>query len=399
MKSLRYLYRIGCGPSSSHTIGPYRIAKYFKKYWPEATSFEVTLYESFAWTGKGHLTDVAIENVLKPTPTKIIFDYKTQVEHPNTCKFKAFFKDGHTEEMFATSPGGGSILINGERQDTEDEVYKEKNFAEIKKYCEKNKCGLEDYVHHYEGDEIFEYLKEAYGVMMDSVKRGLETEGFLPGKLHVERKAHKLLKPIHEEESAVSKSYRTLLSYAFAVGEENASGGLIVTAPTCGAAATLPAVLSYYQQKYHATEDKILKALAVAGVVGNVIKQNASISGAEAGCQAEIGSACSMAAAAYCYLKGGNLDQIECAAEIAMEHSLGSTCDPVEGYVQIPCIERNAIAADRAVTAARLAEYIAGSQHVSFDKIVDTMYQTGKDLKKAYRETAKGGLAKEMKKK
>lgn len=399
MKSLRYLYRIGYGPSSSHTIGPYRIAKYFKKYWSNATRFEVTLFGSLAWTGKGHLTDATIQKVLDPIPTEIIFDYKTQVEHPNTVKFVAFFDEGHSEEMFATSPGGGSILINGERQDAETEIYPEKNFSKILEICKEKQWDLVDYVRFYEGEEIFVYLKEAYQVMMDSVQRGLNTVGFLPGKLHVERKANKLSKPIREEESAVSKAYRTLLSYAFAVGEENASGGMIVTAPTCGAAATLPAVLSYYQQKYHSDDQKILNALAVAGVIGNVIKQNASISGAEAGCQAEIGSACSMAAAAYCYLKGGNLEQIECAAEIAMEHSLGSTCDPVDGYVQIPCIERNAIAADRAVTAARLAEYIAGSQHVSFDKIVETMYKTGKDLKKAYKETAQGGLAKEMKRK
>ena len=291
--------------------------------------------------------------------------------------------------------GGGAIKIEGEPEETEVDIYPEKNFAEISAICKKNGWSLVDYVRHYEGDEIFEYLKEVNRVMKAAISRGLGTDGLLPGKLKLKRRANEFLISKYEDESEVGKAYRTVMAYAFAVAEENACGGVIVTAPTCGSAATLPAVLKFYEDQYKRTLKDTIGALAVAGVIGNVIKSNGSISGAEAGCQAEIGSACSMAAAAYAYLKKLNIDQIECAAEVAMEHSLGSTCDPVLGYVQIPCIERNVVAANRAITAVRLAEYATDTHTVSFDTIIATMVETGKDLSDKYRETAEGGLAKD----
>lgn len=397
MKSLRYLYRIGHGPSSSHSIGPYRAAKYFRKRYPEAISYEVVLYGSLALTGRGHLTDKTIMETLSPVHTSIVFDYKTQVPHPNTMDFTMFFEDGKSITKRVFSVGGGAIRIDGELEEAEEEVYPEKNFAEISELCKKNNWSLVDYVRHYEGDEIFEYLKKVYHQMMTTINNGLKATGELPGKLHVKRRAYEFLTSKFENESSVGRAYRTVMAYAFATGEENAAGGMVVTAPTCGSAATMPALLKYYQKTYDVPESMVIEALAVGGVFGNVIKQNGSISGAEAGCQAEIGSACSMTAAAYAYLKRLSLDGIECAAEVAMEHSLGSTCDPVGGYVQIPCIERNVLAATRAETAVRLAEYAADTRSISFDTIVQTMIETGRDLKKAYRETSKGGLAKEIK--
>ena len=397
MKSLRYLYRIGHGPSSSHSIGPYRAAKYFRKNYPNAISYDVTLYGSLALTGRGHLTDKTIKETLKPIDCKIVFDYKTPVPHPNTMDFTLYFEDGSSITKRVFSVGGGAIKIEGEVEEAEEEVYPEKNFAEISALCREKGWSLVDYVRHYEGDEIFDYLAKVYKQMMETINKGLSATGELPGTLHVKRRAYEFLTSIYENESAVGRAYRSIMAFAFATGEENAAGGMVVTAPTCGSAATMPALLKYYQKVYEVPQKKVIESLAVGGVFGNVIKQNGSISGAEAGCQAEIGSACSMTAAAYAYLKGLPLDGIECAAEVAMEHSLGSTCDPVGGYVQIPCIERNVLAATRAETAVRLAEYAADTRSISFDTIVQTMIETGRDLKKAYRETSKGGLAKEIK--
>jgi len=396
MKSLRYLYRIGYGPSSSHSIAPYRAAKYLRKNYPDVVKYEVCLYGSLALTGRGHLTDTTILNTLAPIPAEVIFDIKTKCEHPNTMKFVMYFKDGHVEEKTIISIGGGAIRIDNELEEAEPEVYPEANFSEITKICGENGWDLVDYVRHYEGEEIFKYLGKVYDQMMKTVDAGLEARGELPGKLHVQRRAYKFLKA-REGESVFARSHRLMLAYAFATGEENASGHMVVTAPTCGAAATLPALIKYNVVEYNASRERMINTLAVAGVIGNVIKQNGSISGAVAGCQAEIGSACSMAAAALAYLKDLDIHGIECAAEVAMEHSLGSTCDPVGGYVQIPCIERNGIAVERAVTSARLAEYVSDSFKVSFDQIVETMLETGKAMKKAYRETSKGGLAKSIK--
>lgn len=398
MKSIRYLYRIGNGPSSSHTIGPYRICRYIKTNYPNAVQVCVTLYGSFALTGRGHMTDKTIINALAPIPVKITFDYKTKTEHPNTLKADVHLPDGTCETVMAVSPGGGSIRINGEKSAPEPEIYPEKNFDEIREVCEENHWDLVDYVRNREGEEIFEYLDKVYETMMDEIDRGLVTSGELPGKLHIQRRAKDFLVSKYKDESEVGNSFRLMLAYAFAAAEENASGGIVVTAPTCGSCGVLPSVLKFYKSKYKKSRKDVINALAVAGIIGNVIKYNASLSGAEAGCQAEIGSACSMTAAAYAYLKQLDIRGIECAAEVAMEHSLGLTCDPVGGYVIIPCIERNGVAAIRAVTAGRLAEYAHGSSTVHFDHVVETMYQTGKDMKKAYRETARGGLASEYKK-
>ena len=398
MKSIRYLFRIGNGPSSSHTIGPYRICRYIKAKYPKAIHVCVTLYGSFALTGRGHGTDKTITETLKPLTSKIIFDYKSKVDHPNTMKCDIHMSDGSVETITAVSPGGGSIRINGEKNAPEPEVYPEQNFNEIKETCAKNNWDLVEFVRQREGDEIFDYLDTVYDTMMDEVDRGLMTSGVLPGKLHVQRRAKEFLVSKYSDESETGNSFRLMLAYAFAAAEENAAGGLVVTAPTCGSCGVLPSVLKFYKSKYKKTRKEVINALAVAGIIGNCIKYNASLSGAEAGCQAEIGSACSMTAAAYAYLKKLDIHGIECAAEVAMEHSLGLTCDPVGGYVIIPCIERNGMAAIRAVAAGRLAEYANESSTVSLDEVVQTMYRTGKDMKKAYRETGKGGLAEELKK-
>ena len=395
VKSLRNLYRIGRGPSSSHTMGPERACSYLKNRFIDVTSIDVILYGSLAFTGKGHLTDKVIKETFSPIKTNVIFDYKTFVDFPNTFDVKFYFKDKEPIVKRVLSLGGGAISIEGEIEESEPEIYPEKNFEEIKNYCLKNGLTLPEYVEHYEGKEIWEFLKNIWDQMVKTIHAGMLNNGELPGNLHISRRASSFLIPSHLKESSFSRSNRMLCAYAFATNEENASGHTVVTAPTCGSAGTLPAVLMHIVDRYEFNDSKIIKALAVAGVVGNVVKQNGSISGAEAGCQAEIGTACSMAAAATSYLKGFNIDQIECAAEAAMEHSLGLTCDPVEGYVQIPCIERNAIAANKALAATYLAEYASSSHRVSFDTIVQTMYETGKDMKKEYRETSIGGLAKD----
>jgi L-serine dehydratase len=344
------------------------------------------------------MTDKTITETLKPLTSKIIFDYKSKVDHPNTMKCDIHMKDGSVETLMAVSPGGGSIRLNGEKSAPEPEIYPEKNFSEIKEVCKQNNWDLVEFVRQREGDEIFDYLDTVYDTMMEEIDRGLMTSGLLPGKLHVPRRAKDFLVSKYSDESETGNSFRLMLAYAFAAAEENAAGGVVVTAPTCGSCGVLPSVLKFYKSKYKKSRKDVINALAVAGIIGNCIKYNASLSGAEAGCQVEIGSACSMAAAAYAYMKQLDIHGIECAAEVAMEHSLGLTCDPVGGYVIIPCIERNGMAAIRAVAAGRLAEYANTSSSVSFDDVVQTMYRTGKDMKKAYRETGKGGLAEELKK-
>ncbi len=395
VKSLRNLYRIGRGPSSSHTIGPERACQFLKDKYSDAISGDVTLYGSLAFTGKGHLTNKVIEETFSPIPLKITFDYKTKVDFPNTFDVTLHFADREDVIRRVYSLGGGAIKIDDEIEENEPDIYPEKNFQEIKNFCANNNLSLPQYVEYYEGKEIWGFLKNVWDQMCKTIHAGMITTGELPGKLHIQRRASSFLTPSHLKESSFSRSNRMIDAYAFATNEENASGHIVVTAPTCGSAGTLPAVLMHLVDRYEFSDDKIVRALAVAGVIGNVVKTNGSISGAEAGCQAEIGTACSMAAAATSYLKGFNIEQIECAAEAAMEHSLGLTCDPVEGYVQIPCIERNAIAAMKALASTYLAEYASSSHRVSFDTIVQTMLDTGKDLKTKYRETAKGGLAKD----
>ena len=396
MKSIKELYRIGKGPSSSHTIGPERASTLFKAENPSADAFEVILYGSLAKTGEGHGTGNVIKSVL--SPVVIRYDTQTPTSHPNTMDLIAKKQGEEISRMRVYSVGGGAIRIEG-RADTEGgDVYDLRTLTEIRAYCEKRNMRLYDYVYEREGAEIKEYLQTVWEAMKNAVVRGIERTGILPGGLGVERRASVLYTQRAPEETAETRENRLVCAYAFAVGEENASGGTIVTAPTCGACGVVPAVLRYAQDRQGYSEEKIIDALATAGLIGNLIKTNASISGAECGCQAEIGSACCMATAALSELRGLTLGQIEYAAEIAMEHHLGLTCDPICGLVQIPCIERNAVAAMRAINASSLAYFLSDSRKISFDLVVQTMYETGKDLKRSYRETAEGGLAKLYKK-
>lgn len=395
MKSIRDIYKIGLGPSSSHTMGPaYAATRFWTKH-QDADFIQAILYGSLAKTGKGHGTDRAIAGVLCDVAHEILFDCETETTvHPNTVTFIAY-KDGkETARANFYSIGGGEICTDGEAARTEKEVYEEKNFSEIAELCKTHNIRLSDYVFQHEGPEIKEYLYKVWQTMQNAIHQGLSKTGTLPGGLEVERKAQFLHSQKHIDESPQTRENRLVCSYAFAVSEQNADCGVIVTAPTCGSCGVLPAVLKYMQEKNHFSDEDILRALAVAGLIGNIVRTNASISGAECGCQAEIGTACSMAAAALCELFEMGIDQIEYAAEVAMEHLLGLTCDPVCGLVQIPCIERNAVAAMRAINALSLSNFLFASRKVSFDVVVETMYQTGKDLSHLYRETAEGGLAK-----
>ena len=392
MNSLKELYRIGRGPSSSHTIGPESACKLFMQENPSATSFEVVLYGSLAKTGDGHGTARIIQSVLKNVLVK--YDTVTNCLHPNTMDLLAFENEECKAQMRVYSVGGGAIEIDGRTTEKKKEVYDLKSLTEIRSYCERRNIRLYDYVYEREGENIRSYLIEVWEKMKASIERGVAASGILPGGLEVERRAKVLYEGKAPQESMETREHRLVCSYAFAVGEENAAGGEIVTAPTCGACGVVPAVLKYAQERQGYTDDEIIDALATAGLIGNLIKTNASISGAECGCQAEIGSACCMATAALSELRKLSLGQIEYAAEIAMEHHLGLTCDPICGLVQIPCIERNAVAAMRAINASSLAYFLSDSRKISFDLVVQTMYETGKDLRRPYRETAEGGLAK-----
>ena len=395
MKTLRELYKIGNGPSSSHTMGPKRAAEWFKDKNPEANRFDIYLYGSLAFTGKGHLTDKIIKETLNPIKTNIIFDTKFVCDkHPNTMDLIAYKDDQKISQARVYSVGGGAIEVEGQKRAIVPDIYKLNHMQDIKEYCKEKDKDLVDYVVETEGEDIIEFLREIWHTMYNSVKTGIEKEGIIPGKLQLPREAKMIYENTAEDQNPILKRTRLLTSYAHAVSENNASGDIIVTAPTCGASGVLPAVLTYMYEQYNIEEEKIIKALAIAGVIGNLVKTNASISGAECGCQAEIGTACSMAAGAAAYLMDLDLEKIDNAAEIAMEHHLGLTCDPIYGYVQIPCIERNAVAALRAVDAANMAKITTGKRFISFDLVVDTMYETGKDLNSHYRETSKGGLAK-----
>ena len=394
MQSLKMLYKIGKGPSSSHTMGPQYAAEYVNANYPDASFVKVILYGSLALTGEGHGTDKVLKETIS-APNEIVLDTEAKdLPHPNTLDFVIY--DNNKNEIAkvrAMSIGGGEIRIEGVPAVTAPEIYPQKNFDEIKEYCLMHHLRLSDYVANYEGEAIFMFLKSVWEQMKMTVREGLSKEGVLPGGLEVERKAKYLYAQRHMDETPETRENRLVCAYAYAASEQNAGGGTITTAPTCGASGVLPAVLFYMQEKKGFTDFEIAKALAAAGIIGNVVKQNASISGAEAGCQAEIGTACSMAAAALAELHFMDLDQIEYAAENAMEHYLGLTCDPVCGLVQIPCIERNAVAAMRAINALSLANFLTSTRKVKFDTVVETMYQTGKDLKHHYRETSEGGLA------
>lgn len=396
MLSTRDIYKIGIGPSSSHTMGPAFASKRFKRLYPNAEQYKVILYGSLAKTGKGHGTDRAVLQELSPTPTEVIFNIKEEkLEHPNTMDLFAYQNGKEIGKMRALSIGGGNIKILGDAEGKAPlEVYTENTFSEIAEICKKENIRLSDYVFRHESEDFPQFLSKVWSTMGNSIREGLTQNGTLPGGLGVERKAQKLFNQRHIDESPQTRENRLVCSYAFAVSEQNADCGTIVTAPTCGACGVLPAVLKYMQEKNNFSEQDIIRALAVAGLVGNLVRTNASISGAECGCQAEIGTACSMAAAGLAELFYMGIDQIEYAAEIALEHHLGLTCDPVCGLVQIPCIERNAVAAMRAINALSLANFLSDSRKISFDLVVKTMYHTGIDLSHRYRETSEGGLAK-----
>lgn len=397
MQSLKELFKVGRGPSSSHTIGPERAIKLIKERFPNAEKLKVTLYGSLAMTGKGHSTDEVIKTTAEPIECEVIFDEVTPCTvHPNTLDIEVFEGGNSVAVQRVYSVGGGTIVLEGEHDENavEEHVYPLTTFADIAEYCKGKNIRLWQYVEECEGAEIFFYLADIWEQMKNTIHEGLTVSGELPGGLHTQRRAQYLYHQRHIDESSRTRENRLVCSYAFATSEQNASGGIIVTAPTCGSCGVVPSVLKYMQDTRGFTEEQVVKALAVGGLVGNIIKKNASISGAECGCQAEIGSACSMAAAALAELFEMGLDQIEYAAEVAMEHHLGLTCDPVAGMVQIPCIERNAVAAMRAINALSLADFLAESSQISFDTVVQTMYNTGKDLLGNYRETSSGGLAK-----
>lgn len=394
MQSLRQLYKIGRGPSSSHTIGPEKASLMFRELYPNADGFKAVLYGSLALTGHGHGTDTVIKKTFRPVECEVVFNEAEEKPHPNTMELFAYKEGvllGHTE---VCSIGGGDIAVRGMDMLPPAEVYPHSTFAEIADYCRENGIRISDYVVRFEGEDIIDYLYEIWTQMKNTISKGLEREGVLPGGLGVERKAALLYNSNHIDERAETRENRIVCAYAFATGEQNASGGRIVTAPTCGASGVLPAVLLYSRDKRSFTDREIISALATAGIIGLLIKTNASISGAECGCQAEVGSACSMAAAALAELYRMSISQIEYAAEIAIEHHLGLTCDPICGLVQIPCIERNAVAAMRAINAVNLANFLTDSRKISFDLIVKTMYETGRDLLSKYRETSTGGMAK-----
>lgn len=394
MYSLQELYKIGNGPSSSHTMGPKKAALIFKAKYSNANRFIVHLYGSLALTGKGHLTDYIIKETLDNC--LVLFDYKTETKHPNTLMIEGYLDDKFLGKMTFYSIGGGNILAEGEKEIKVKEVYKENSFLAIKEYLKENNLDLVSYVDSYES--IDNYLKEVIGIMYSNIKNGLNKSGVLPGKLKVKRKARDIY--FSKSESLLGDDFdkRKLMAYAYAVSEENASGGLVVTAPTCGACGVLPAIMFYLKEKYNTTLKEEINGLKVAGIIGNIVSYNASISGAYAGCQAEVGTATSMAAAYAAYILKGELLNIERAAEIALEHNLGLTCDPVEGYVQIPCIERNALGALRALDSAILALYIdAKEAKISFDTVVMTMLETGLSLPRSLKETSEGGLAKNYK--
>ncbi len=377
-------------------MGPMRAAKMFLEKHPGAASFEVTLYGSLAATGKGHMTDVAILDVLNPVaPTRILWEPKVFLPfHPNGMLFEAFDAEGHKLDSWTIySIGGGTLANETYNEQTTNEVYQMKHIREILKWCEDTGYSYWEYVEQCEGKEIWDYLAEVWRVMQEAVRRGLESEGILPGGLGIRRKASDYMIRARGYGGSI-KSRGLVYAYALAVSEENACGGEIVTAPTCGSCGVLPAVLYHLKESREFRDSRILRALATAGLYGNVVRTNASISGAEAGCQAEVGVACSMAAAAASQLFGGTPAQIEYAAEMGLEHHLGLTCDPVCGLVQIPCIERNAFAAARALDANTFSNFSDGRHRVSFDQVVEVMQQTGNDLPSLYKETSEGGLAK-----
>lgn len=402
MESLKELYRIGKGPSSSHTMGPQKAAKIFNEHYSDAKKIEVVLYGSLAATGRGHMTDTAIKEVFGGDDRLNII-WKPSVflpYHPNGMKFSAYDEGGNLCGEWTVYSVGGGALSEGDTpkwlQDSHEDVYEKNYLSEIMNWCNTHGRNYWEYVKENENSDIWDYLMEVWNMMKESVERGLDHEGALPGPLNIPRKAP----TYYVKARGYKQSLQTrglVYAYALAVSEENASGGTIVTAPTCGSCGVMPAVLYHLSNSHNFSDTRILHALATAGIFGNVVKTNASISGADVGCQGEVGVACAMASAAACQLFGGSPSQIEYAAEMGLEHHLGMTCDPVCGLVQIPCIERNAFAATRALDANLYAAYSDGKHSVSFDRVVEVMKQTGHDIPSLYKETSEGGLAKDYK--
>lgn len=394
MKSLKELFRVGPGPSSSHTLGPQRAAKLFQEAYPTAIRYEADLYGSLSLTGKGHMTDAIIISTFEPKPCEVHFKSGENLKHPNTMCLFAYDENNQCLDRWTIySVGGGAIEIEGKDLGEGKEVYPHSSMEEIQAYCKAEGIHLYEYVDRFENVE--DYLTEILLQMCKTVDNGLNTKGLLPGKLQLERIARKLLEKANACESPMEREKLLLSAYAYSASEENAAGGMTVTGPTLGSSGVLPALLYYYYYDRKFQREELVKGLKIAGLIGNLIKQNATISGAQGGCQAEIGAACAMAAAMVAYLRGLNDHQIEYAAEMGIEHHLGLTCDPVGGYVMIPCIERNAVAALRAMDAAILAEFIlqVKENRVSFDMVVNTMNYTGKKLPVELRETSLGGLA------
>ncbi|OYT15631.1 MAG: L-serine ammonia-lyase [Bacteroidetes bacterium 4572_77] len=402
MESIKEIYKVGYGPSSSHTIGPRKASEDFLKKNPKAFSYKVTLYGSLALTGKGHLTDKAIEDVFAGKAIEITWEPTIVKEfHTNALLFECFEESGKLlDNALAYSVGGGRIVYDKDKHkkiEASESLYPYKTMAGVLDWSLKTGRSYWEYVFEVEDDDFPAFLGEIWDTMKSAISNGLENEGALPGPLGLRRKASSY----YVKSKTMAKHLQNtthLFAYALAVSEENASGGKVVTAPTCGSAGILPAVLKFMQESFGFSDQRIIRALATAGLIGNLIKENASISGAEVGCQGEVGTACAMASAAAAQLTGGGPKQIEYAAEIGLEHHLGLTCDPVGGLVQIPCIERNAHGAVRAVDAASFAIISDGEHYVSFDETVEAMKQTGDDLPSLYKETALGGLAKFAKK-
>jgi len=393
MESIREIYRVGVGPSSSHTMGPRKAAEIFLEKHPKAHHYSASLYSSLAATGKGHLTDWAINQVFEDRDLAINWIPERQLAlHPNGMKFRAFDADNNVIDAWEVYSIGGGALIDAESTDYEHETYNLKNMREILAYCEEEGLTFWEYVYDREDEEIKYFLLDIVKKMFSSINKGLENEGALPGGIGLPRKASTMLRKVRMAGPHFKRG-GLLSAYALAVSEENAAGGTIVTAPTCGSCGVMPSILRYVKETVHCSEPELVRALATAGLIGNLVKQNASISGAQVGCQGEIGTASAMAAAAAVQLMGGSIRQIEYAAEMGLEHHLGLTCDPVYGLVQIPCIERNAFAAKRALSCAEYALFSDGVHRIQFDDVVEVMNKTGNDLPSLYRETAEGGLA------
>ena len=398
MESIKELFRIGVGPSSSHTMGPRRAALQFLARNPQAAAYQVTLYASLAATGRGHLTDAALNSVFGGGNLQILWKPDERLPmHPNGMRFEAFGVDGVLQASWEVySVGGGALRSAGQAEPgalpQELELYDLNNMREILEHCKHSGQAFWEYVQEREGPEIWEHLARVWKVMRAAVERGLRAEGVLPGGLGLARKSWSFYRKASLSGPALQRA-GFLSAYALAVSEENASGGEIVTAPTCGSSGVLPAVLYYLQGVLNCSDEAVLRAIATAGLIGNLAKQNASISGAEVGCQGEVGVACAMAAGAAAQLMGGTGRHIEYAAEMGLEHNLGLTCDPVAGLVQIPCIERNAFAAAQALASADYALFTDGAHRISYDEVLAVMRETGAAMPSLYRETSTGGLA------